>query len=65
MGQAYEALDKAHKSYSSLVDKATNGTKGDYLEVSLHPYVEAQVAYSRVAKKRERALSVGSLEEQE
>ena len=62
MGQAYKALDKAHESYSNLVDKALIRTEGDYLDVPLHLYSEAQVAYSRVAKKRERALSVRSLE---
>ena len=57
MGQAYEALDKAHESYLSLVDEATIRTKGNYLGVSLRLYSGAQEAYSRASDRRERAQS--------
>ena len=57
LGQAYEALDKAHKSYLSLVDEATIRTKGNYLRVSLCLYSGAKEAYSRASDRRERAQS--------
>ena len=62
MGQTYEALDKAHESYSNLVDKTAVRTEGDYLDVPLCLYLEAQVAYSRVSERRERAPSLERFE---
>ena len=53
MGQAYEALDKAHECYSGLLDEATIGSKDNYLKVPLHLSSEVQVAYSRAAEKRD------------
>ena len=41
MREVYEAIDKAHKCYSSLVDKATFVIEGDYLGESLRLYSEA------------------------
>ena len=60
MGQAYEALDKAHNSYSSLVGEAAVESEGDYLGESVHLFSDAQVAYSQVTERRDRAQSLGS-----
>ena len=37
-------------------------TEGDYLDVPFHLYSEVQITYSMMARKRQRALFVGSLE---
>ena len=67
LGQSYKDIDKSHKLYLDLVNKAMSVAEGDYLEESLKLYLEAQVAYSCVLDKRAKAevyLGIQSSEEQ-
>ena len=55
----FEALDESHKNHVNLVDEATIETSGDYLEEPFQLYSEAQVTYSQVCNKREKAKALG------
>ena len=59
LGWAYDALNKSHKNYIDLVDKATIEAKGDYLEEYSKLCSEVKVTYYYVYNKRERAKVQG------
>ena len=62
MGQAYEDLDKSHESYSSLDEEAVIESEGDYIGESLCLFLDTQITYSWVSKRKKRAQAIEGFE---